>query len=245
MQKIYTRTNKETITVHSPESMEEISVEQFQRVVEIWDFQNWEQNFKVETFSAVTGIEADYINQSTDGRLEGALYDCVSFLLDKREWTKLDSLPIPEEITLRPIWAKDADLIPPSVVIPRKIGRLSIEQAIQARKHLEGVNDLRQGLSMVTAIYLQPLLDAKPSNLPLTFWQQVKMFFGAKDPRLMIPAPFDMLEVVKYEYLISKMYLHRVYPIGFFLLMRLNESGKKPLNVWSEILTFIRKAKGS
>jgi hypothetical protein len=212
-------TTKGQTTIQTPERMAEMSVEQLQNVVAKWDWEDW-----VQCFSLVTGIPADYIEQSTDGSTENALYQTIEFLLDKREWEKLNQLPIPKTLTIQPIWFKDCPLIPKEIDLPKKLGRMSIGQTIQARKHLEGVRDLREGISMVTAIYLQPLLDAE------------------KDKRgKLIPAKFDMLQVIHYESLIAKMYVTHIYPIGFFLLKRLNESGTRRMSVWRVIRNWFQK----
>lgn len=210
------RTNKGKESVHYPESMGELTIGQLQDLVEKWDFEDW-----VQGFSIVSGIEADTIAASTDGSLEGALYETIAFMLDKREWDKLNELPIPDKLTLQPIWFKDCDeLIPKQIEIPKKIGRLPIAQAIQARRHLQEVKDLREGISMVTAIYLQPLIDS------------------TTDARgKVIPGKFDMLQVIKYEYVIKKMYVQHIYPIGFFLLRKLNEPG----NWWENFLNQLKR----
>lgn len=212
-------TNKGKTTIQTPERMAEMSVEQLQNVVAKWDWEDW-----IQAFSLVTGIEADYIQESTDGSTENALYQTIEFLLDKREWEKLNELPIPKTLRIEPIWRKDCPPIPKEIELPRKLGRMSIGQTIQARKHLEGVRDLREGISMVTAIYLQPLLDAEPDSRGK-----------------MKPGKFDMLQVIHYESLISKMYVTNIYPIGFFLLKRLNESGNRRTRIWNAILKWFQK----
>lgn len=219
MRSLTIRTNKEKLKIQTPERLGELSCEQFQDLLEKWDFEDW-----IDGFSIVTGLEVKEIKQSKDGSLEGALYETIAFLFDKKQWDALDKLPIPKEFEVRPIWSSDCDLITPTANL-KKIGRFSIEQAIQARKHLEGVRDLRQGLSMVTAIYLQPILDQGKTN-----------HRGE-------PMGFDMAEVSRYEVLISKMYIERVYPLGFFLLRKLNGYGMQPLNVWSLVLNLLQKLK--
>lgn len=215
MLKLSVKTNRGKQSIHYPEWMGELTVGQLQDLVEKWDFEDW-----VQGFSIVSGIEADAIAASTDGSLEGALYETIAFMLDKREWEKLNELPIPEKLTIQPIWFKDCDdLIPKQIELPKKIGKLPIGQAIQARRHLQGLTDLREGISMVTAIYLQPLLDSVPSN------------------GKMVPGKFDMLQVIKYEYIIKKMYVQHIYPIGFFLLRKLNEPG----SWWENVLNRLRR----
>lgn len=200
-----TRTNKGKETIYAPESWHEVSVDQFQRLVKEWDNEDW-----VQLFSILTGKEYSGIQTSTDSKLETTLYQTVSFALDPNfDWKNLTR---PKVLELRPIWAKDVPLPIDRIEIPHSIGRMSIGQNIQARKSLEDMKDLREGISIVTAIYLQPLLDK---------------------------GPFDMLRVTHYEYIISKMPITKIYPIGFFLLRRLMKDGNRftrILSLWKRNL---------
>jgi hypothetical protein len=205
---VKTSTDKEARTIHSPERMSELSVAQFQRLVGEWDHED-----RIHAFSILSGIDTNHISSSTDGQLECALYEATRFLFDNAEWQSLKAIPMPEEITLLPIWVKDVDGIPPKCKVPKQVGRLSIGQAIQARKLLEGVTDIRECIGVITAIYLQPILDDKP---------------------------FDMLEVQKYQHIIERMSITKIYPIGFFLLRTLTPNGNQRTSGWHQIKTWIR-----
>lgn len=206
MLKASVTTNKGFHKITCPESWEETSVDQFQRIIREWDGVDW-----IQLFSILSGLEVNDIKTSTDHKLETALYQCIQFVFAKSE---LEDLPIPEELTLRPIWFKDSPIVCDVVPIPKKLGRLSIGQAIQARKLLEGTKDIRECISSVTAIYFQPLIDR---------------------------TEFDMLRALEIEQIISKMPITKIYPIGFFLVRRLNESGKKQRSVWNQIRTWVRR----
>jgi hypothetical protein len=196
MLKLSIKTNKGKQTIQCPQSWEEVSVEQYIRIIKEWDDEDW-----IKLFSILSGLDVDYVSQSTNGQIESLVYQTIEFALKPFDWK---ALPMPEEIDLTPIWLKDNPLIPPHTKVPKKIGRLSIGQAIQARRSLEGMSDIREGISIVTAIYLQPLIDK---------------------------GPFDMLRVTELEYLIGKNRITKIYPLGFFLLRRLQDNGSWLQNV--------------
>jgi hypothetical protein len=200
---------KEKLTLSIPESWDEMSVEQYQRIIKEWDGYDW-----IKLFSILSGLEVNDISTSTDGKLETTLYRCIQFVFTKPE---MENIPMPKELTLRPIWLSDCPLLVDTVKIPENLGRLSIGQAIQARKLLEESKDIRECMSSVTAIYLQPLIDK---------------------------GPFDMLRAIEIEQVILKMYISKIYPIGFFFLNQLSGSGKRPENVWSRIRTWLAQKGG-
>ena len=209
MRNLTGETNKGKFRINYPENWDETITEQFIRIIREWDGVD-----PIKAFSILSGMEVHDIQTSTDNKLEAALYESVRFLYGRFE---LDKLPIPETLELRPLWFKDAPLVPDRVTIPKKIGRLTIGQAIQARKCLEGMEDIREGVSMVTAIYLQPLIDQKP---------------------------FDMLRSIELEQIILKMPITRIYPIGVFFLQRLSVSGPRRGNVWHRILRWAQRQTG-
>lgn len=187
--------------VHCPEDWEEVSVEQFQKIVSTWDGVDF-----VVAFSILSGLEINDIALSKDHKLETAMYHCIQFLFTG--FDQLERLPLPRVLMLRPIWQKDCPLLVDEVIIPKHIGRLSIGQNIQARKSLEGVKDIREGISIITAIYLQPLIDK---------------------------GKYDHLRAIELEQIILKMPITKIFGIGFFLLRRLNANGSWltiVLNLW-------------
>jgi hypothetical protein len=214
MKNISYRTNKGKGSIQYPESWDETNVDQFQRLIRqtsVYGNDGSAPGDWIPMFSILSGIEADTIAESKDGKMETALYESIQFVLSKYDW---DKIPIPAELTLRPIWSKDAPLNIPRVKIPREIGRLSIGQTIQARTSLADMVDLREGLSIVTAIYLQPLID------------------GGK---------FDMLRAIEIEQIILKCRITEIYPVGFFLLKKLKQPGSWLKNVWNLLKLLISK----
>lgn len=197
-------TNQGKAKIYTPENWDEVSVEQYQDIIGKWDKKDW-----LELFSILSGLKADAVAESKDGRLEGIFYETIAFVYDPFDWEKI---PVPKSIELRPIWQRDCPLIPVTVDLPKKFENLSIGQAMQARQSLSDMADLREGISIITAICLQPLIDK---------------------------GKFDMARVIEIEQVILKMSITKVFPIGFFLLRRLNRNGRKPLLIWSRILRFL------
>jgi hypothetical protein len=203
------KTNQGKYSVKVPSSWNEVTVEQFQNWMREWDKQDY-----LQAFGLITNTKVDAIAESKSSRLEASIYQTIAFMFDPN-WNWND-LKLGKELRLQPMWmdAEDRNCwMPITVKIPRRVGRFTIGQSIQARKSLEGVKDLREGMSIVTAIYLQPLIDN---------------------------GKFDMLRVIEIERIILKMKITDIYPIGFFLLRRLTSSGNlfsKALNLLKQILT--------
>lgn len=216
MLKLSGYTNKGKFNNHCPENREELTVEQFQKLVTTWDGMEI-----IDAFSILSGLEADYIDQSKDEGLETAMWQCVNFLFAGRKEgeyllqnLKLEEIPIPKEITLRTLWQKDNPLLPVTVQIPKGIGGLSIGQAIQARRSLEELKDIRAGLSIITAIYLQPLIDK---------------------------SKFEHVRAIEIEQTILKMKVTDVFPLGFFLLRKLNQNGSWLTRTWRQLKQRLRR----
>jgi hypothetical protein len=211
MREVKCRTSKGNFRVQAPECWEDMTVEQYQRLIKEWDGQDW-----IQAFSIITGIEATTISDSTDVRLGPAILSVIEFIFDPTwDWNKLQ---IPKgEFTLQSIWEKDSWLVPPCCQMPKSVGKMTIGQTIQARQSIAGVKDYRECLSIVTAIYLQPLFD-KRKDVP-----------GS--------GKFNMLRVIEIERLILKSRITTIYPIGFFLLRRLTHSG----GMWQKFLNLLAK----
>lgn len=207
MLKLSAITNKGIHKLNLPESWEECSVEQFQKIIHLNDNTDW-----IGLFSILSGLQTIDIETSRDYRLETALYQSIEFVFDR---SSLEKLPIPETLELRPIWFSDSPLLIDRVTIPKKLGRLTIGQCIQARKCLEGLEDMREGLSTVTAIYLQPLIDGKE---------------------------FDMLRAIEIEQVILKMPITKVYSLGIFFLKKLMNYGPQHTRSSNPLIRILQRS---
>jgi len=181
MLRLQARTQNKTSIIECPESFSETATFKFQKLISEWDGEDW-----CQLFSILSGMDVDQVRESKDGKLEAMFYQCISFVFTEK--IDFEKLPLPETLSI------NSKIIP----IPRDLGRLSIGQAIQARKSIEGVKDTRECLSIITAIYLQPLLDN---------------------------AKYDHLRAIEVEQEILLMPITSIFPIGFFFLRQLRPSG--------------------
>lgn len=84
------------------------------------------------------------------------------------------------------------------LIVPKRLGGLSIGQSIHVRQKMDSVKVSEELISYAAAIYLQPLYDR---------------------------SGFNHDSAVELEKEILKMPITEIYPIGFFLLKRLQDSG--------------------
>lgn len=92
--------------------------------------------------------------------------------------------------------------------LPERVGACSIGQNVILKQILDSCTYLEEGIALATAIYLQPV------------WSKKK---------------FDYKKAKKLEELIKQMPATLIYPIGFFLLQRAYNAGKKPTSKWQQI----------
>lgn len=181
-----------------PECWAETTVAQYQNLLKVWtDEQDW-----IQAFSVISGLETTGIAESKDNKLAGVIYQTISYILDPNfKWDKLKiTLNKVGEFEMIPLSPKVDDIPYARVKLPKNLGSMTIGQTIQARKSLEGSKNICECMSIVTAIYLQPLITK---------------------------SKFDMLRVIPIEETISRMPITKIYPLGFFLLRRLNGFGKR------------------
>lgn len=86
--------------------------------------------------------------------------------------------------------------------VPKRIGGLSIGQSIHVRQKLEGCRVYEECISLAVACYLQPLYHR---------------------------TEFDFDKALELERVILKMPITKIYPVGFFLLKPLTNSGSNIL----------------
>jgi hypothetical protein len=202
MIKLKARTNEGKKTILVPERWDEVTVEQFQRL-----YSEWKNEDIIQAFSILSGEQYNTIAESKDGNLEKVMYSSIRFLFET---------PMPFDQSHMPMFLDfTVNGKAKPIMMPKHLGRLSIGQAIQARKSVEGVNDLRSAISIVTAIYVQPILDE---------------------------SKFDHLRAIEIEQQILRMPASKIYPIGFFLFKRLYGSGNWWTNIFSRIKHLIANA---
>lgn len=110
---------------------------------------------------------------------------------------------------------KVLDIAGKVIDIPKHPGELSIGQNIHLRRDFMDKSELlEENIAIATAIFLQPLIDGKKFHV-----ERAKEL--AKD--------------------IEKMPAYLIYPIGFFLLKRVQSFGMPSVRIWSQIKTNLRQ----
>lgn len=129
--------------VKVPESWEDVTTDQYQRLHSDWDSENI-----VQLFSILTGESYKGLYESKNKELESSLYHCVSFVLE----TQFKFVKVPKEIKLHGR----------AIKIPKNVGSLSIGQNIHVREKLEKCKVIDEAISVAISVYLQPLYDRAP-----------------------------------------------------------------------------------
>jgi hypothetical protein len=96
-------------------------------------------------------------------------------------------------------------LLGKNVIIPKDLGKLTVAQNFHIRAAIAKSNNLESLISLAAAIYLQPLID------------------GAK---------FNITRAKEIEEHILDMNIFEIFPVGFFWLSKLNNSGASGLLGW-------------
>lgn len=159
--------------------------EVFQNIISKWEPDKpIKQRSRLDLFNIMVGTELT--GEEDDMNLEAAIWECTRFVYE--EEADFTRLPVPEYITIGD----------KAILIPKDLGRLRIGQNIHVRQELQG-KEPASVISIVTAIYLQPLLDE---------------------------GPFDFHRAKQIEKLILQKPITQIYPIGFFFLSQLRNYGK-------------------
>lgn len=159
----------------------------FQRIITDWEpDMEIKDRSTAKLFSIMLDRPVDFVNDSTDEDLEEALLHCTQFVY--KEQMDFSRLPVPNNLAI------DGR----SVLIPKDLGRMTIGQNLIVRREMAG-RDGNALISLVTAIYLQPIYDN---------------------------SKFDYFRALELEKHILKLPIVATYPIGFFFLTQLKNSGQ-------------------
>ncbi len=172
--------------IRVPDCWNNCSTEIFQRIISQWDTDKEIKDRSVlKLFNLMIDLEISPNDDDLD--LEAAIWECTRFVYyEPMDFTQLE---VPKFLNI------GGTVIP----IPKDLGRMKIGQNIHVRQELMAVKDPNAAMSIITAIYLQPLYDK---------------------------APFDFHRAKEIEKTILQIPITQVYPIGFFLLTQLRSYGK-------------------
>lgn len=157
---------------------------------------------RVKLFATLTGTNYEAVEKSEDYALEAAIYSATDFVYT--EVIDFQTLPVPKSIDLSGV----------TIDIPKNLGSLSIGQNLHVRQAVNRQQDDIATIALVCAIYLQPFYNAQPVN------------------GKMAKAEFDFEKTQELEALILSMPITTIYPIGFFFLKKLADSGTNWLGRW-------------
>lgn len=163
-----------------PQSWSEVTVDQYQKIVQTTDL--------ITVFSILCDKDYKTLSNRVNPDLERILFDCVRFVSEQA----FKAHEVPKVLTID---GKE-------LIVPKRIGGLSIGQSIHVRQKLEGCRVYEECISLAVACYLQPLYHR---------------------------TDFDFDKALELEQVILKMPITKIYPIGFFLLKPLTNSGSNIL----------------
>lgn len=156
----------------------------------------------IKLFSIVTKRDfKDYVS-STDNRLESLLLNSVRFILEN-------------QVDMNKLVRRDTfEISGVTVPLPTELKKLTLGQNLYIRRCLYN-KDIRAGIALACAVYLQPLLDND----------------HFKDER-----------VEYWADRIRQMPIVETYPVGFFILRRLNSSGNGLTKLWALICSIMQRS---
>lgn len=203
MRKLSFATNNDSnyTKVLIPSGYNDLTVDQFQRIISEWDGKD-----KLKIFSILLGSEIDGISHSKDPKLIKAFHNCIQFLYNERiEW---DKLPLPEFFS----FTHDHGMN--QIRIPKNLGRLTLGQNIAISDAMDKVRR-----------------EIKPDQIAFTkdfpFESIIAYACSVYLQPLITNSQFDDEKAAEIEKQILLLPIVKMYPIGFFFLTQLMNSGKK------------------
>lgn len=193
-------TANEDKKLHCITCWEECSTGMFERIVDEWEPDKpKEERSPVLLFSILTGTDYKITLQAQDDELETAIYQCVAFVYVQEMFFKDEDHPEIIEINDK------------RIVIPTKLGSMTVEQNMLMRRALEGKR-LEANISLAMAVYLQPLVDG---------------------------TEFDFDRALLLREKIKAMPIWQTYSIGFFFLSKLRPFGSSGLRDSNQLVQML------
>lgn len=174
---------------------EELTTDQYQRILKEWGID--QPDLMKRDWLKLFNIlsNAHFTAVNMSLEVEQAIWECVAWVL---AW----DLRFPTEL---PKVFEIGDRI---LSVPKKVGACSFGQNVILKQVIDRSKYIEENIAMATAVYLTP------------------EFFGELDgEKKLRPAEFSAEKARELEQEILKMPAHIIYPVGFFLLSRANQSG--------------------
>jgi len=175
-----------------PQSWAETTTGLYQRYVKEWDKVD-----RIKLFCIQTGYDEALVRSAVSEKLDQIIDDCTDYV-----WYNpmdFEKLPMPKVVIVGNR----------TILIPKDIEELTIEQNLVIKDALKGCVDLRELLSFAFSVYIQPLYD---------------------------DAPFSLNSAKVLEGMVKEMSILDVYPVGFFLLNRLKRRGRSGFLSWRQVI---------
>ncbi len=189
--------------VQCPTCWADVSTNTFLKIRKKWEPEKpIQERNRIKLFGLLTGTNYEKVSQSEDYGLEAAIYEVTEFVYS--EQIDFSALPIPDKLDISGV----------TVTIPKNVGSLTIGQNAIVRQSINQAQDEIATICTVSAIYLQPFYMAESVNGKL------------------VKAAFEMERAKELEPLLLSMPIVQIYPIGFFFLKKLAESGTNWLGRW-------------
>lgn len=193
-----------------PDSWAKCSTDIFQKMVLDWEPEKGiKDRDRVKLYAILCGQPYEDLAKHSDPHLDALLWEASRFVY--QEAISFEELPLP----------KFLETHGKHVLIPQKLGALTIGQNIHVRQAINAGKDPNGLISLVVAVYLQPLIDS--------------VVVDGKEK----PGPFNYERALEIEEGIKRLPIKVTYPIGFFFLKKLKPFGTRLW--WSLHLTTRRK----
>lgn len=189
--------------VQCPTCWADVSTNTFLKIHKKWEPEKpIMERNRVKLFGILTATNYEKIQESEDYGLEAAIYETTNFVYS--EAIDFQALPVPKSI----------DVLGVVIDIPKNLGSLTVGQNAQVRQTINQEQDDLATICTVAAIYLQPFYHAEPIN------------------GKMVKGDFDIERAKELEPILLSMPITTIYPIGFFFLKKLADSGTNWLGRW-------------
>jgi hypothetical protein len=199
--------------VRCPAGWHEVTVDMAQKIAQ------WSGD-KIELFNILTGT--NYAKIKADTSLGSQFFDVINFAY----------FPSPvANAELPKVLRVDAGHI---IEIPKKVGSLSVGQAIAVREHLEKVES-RINTSIESGSKFKYSFNVNKDGTAFMYDEAISFAVAVYLQPLYDKAEFDLERTKNLEQFILKMPITLIYPIGFFLLSQHLKYGKGLTRLWERI----------
>lgn len=195
--------------VRVPSCREELSTGMYQEICQkIKEFEDNpnEDDFidDLVLFSIVSGIDVTKVKRTKDYKIENTVWAVTDFIRTS-DFTFSD-VPLPKVIEIKG----------KKIAIPKRLGGLTLEQAIHVRQRLDKIKTVNECISYAVAIYLQPI------------YQECE---------------FNKSKALEFEKEVLELPIVLTYPIGFFLLRKYADYGTGLMKIYNHTRLMLMKNK--